>query len=165
MTQFRTGIGIDVHAFDSSNISLDNFIMVGGVSIPHDKKIKAHSDGDFLLHAITDAILGAIGEGNIGTYFPPSDKRWKDAPSNIFLEFSQKLCVEKGWIISNIDATIVAEAPKIMPYRIEIISNIARMMFLNNDQINVKATTSEGMGFIGKKDGVAAFALCTIYKD
>ncbi|MCV6547571.1 MAG: bifunctional 2-C-methyl-D-erythritol 4-phosphate cytidylyltransferase/2-C-methyl-D-erythritol 2,4-cyclodiphosphate synthase [Cohaesibacter sp.] len=153
LTDIRVGTGYDVHAFDEGNVCI-----IGGVSIPHSKKLKGHSDADVGLHAITDAILGAIADGDIGTHFPPSDPQWKGAKSDIFLKDAVKRVQDLGGKLSNIDMTIICEEPKIGPHRPAIRKAIAQICNLSINRISVKATTSERLGFTGRKEGIAALA-------
>jgi 2-C-methyl-D-erythritol 4-phosphate cytidylyltransferase/2-C-methyl-D-erythritol 2,4-cyclodiphosphate synthase len=153
----RTGMGFDVHAFSG-----DGPIMLGGIEVPHSRGLAGHSDADVALHAITDALLGAVGLGDIGEHFPPSDARWKGAPSALFLEHARDLLRAKGALIDNIDCTIIAEEPKIGPYRAKMRSRIAEILHLSVDQVSVKATTSEGLGFTGRREGIAAQAVATV---
>ncbi|WP_316862510.1 bifunctional 2-C-methyl-D-erythritol 4-phosphate cytidylyltransferase/2-C-methyl-D-erythritol 2,4-cyclodiphosphate synthase [uncultured Cohaesibacter sp.] len=153
LSDIRIGTGYDVHAFEEGDA-----VIIGGISIPHDKKLKGHSDADVALHAITDAILGAIAEGDIGTHFPPSDPQWKGASSDLFLKDAVRRVSEKGGKISNIDLTIVCEKPKIGPHRDAMRSAIAEICDLQKERISVKATTSEQLGFTGRKEGIAALA-------
>ncbi len=153
LTDIRVGTGYDVHAFDEGDACI-----IGGVAIPHDKKLKGHSDADVGLHAITDAILGAIADGDIGTHFPPSDPQWKGAKSDIFLKDAVRRVRDLGGKLSNIDMTIVCEEPKIGPHRPAIREAIAEICNLPINRVSVKATTSERLGFTGRKEGVAAIA-------
>ncbi|HAT86116.1 MAG TPA: bifunctional 2-C-methyl-D-erythritol 4-phosphate cytidylyltransferase/2-C-methyl-D-erythritol 2,4-cyclodiphosphate synthase [Rhizobiales bacterium] len=157
LTDIRVGTGYDVHAFDPGNVCI-----IGGVAIPHDKKLKGHSDADVGLHAITDAILGAIADGDIGTHFPPSDPQWKGAKSDIFLKDAVRRVNDLGGKISNIDMTIVCEEPKIGPHRPAIREAIADICSISINRVSVKATTSERLGFTGSKEGVAAIATVCI---
>jgi 2-C-methyl-D-erythritol 4-phosphate cytidylyltransferase/2-C-methyl-D-erythritol 2,4-cyclodiphosphate synthase len=150
-------MGFDVHAFSG-----DGPIMLGGIEVPHSRGLAGHSDADVALHAITDALLGAVGLGDIGEHFPPSDARWKGAPSALFLEHARDLLRAKGALIDNIDCTIIAEEPKIGPYRAKMRSRIAEILHLSVDQVSVKATTSEGLGFTGRREGIAAQAVATV---
>ena len=149
----RIGNGFDVHAFEKGN-----FVILGGVKIPHTSKLCGHSDADVVLHAITDAILGALADGDIGTHFPPDDIQWKDASSDIFLKYAVKLAKNKNFKINNIDCTIICEKPKIKPYAKSIKTNIQNMLGLNDDRVSVKATTTETLGFTGREEGIAALA-------
>lgn len=146
----RIGIGYDVHKFCDGNS-----IMLCGVEIPHSRGILAHSDGDTAIHALVDAMLGAIGKGDIGTYFPPSDDKWKDVSSCVFLEFANKTLGEKGYTISNIDMIIICEKPKILPYKDAMIDSLVDFLGIDAGKINIKATTTEGLGFTGRKEGIA----------
>lgn len=159
----RSGIGIDIHSFNDIKKN-DNFIILGGVKIQHDYMINAHSDGDVVLHSITESILGAIAEGNIGVHFPNTNERWKGCDSSVFIKYAVSMMTKKQWMISNIDVSVVCEAPKIMKYSKIISANIAKMINITDDQINIKATTSEGMGFLGRREGIAAYAVCTLVK-
>lgn len=157
----RTGIGYDVHKFDTVS-NQENFVILGGLKIPHPYNIIAHSDGDVLLHAITDALLGAMALGDIGDHFPPTDEKWRHANSIIFLQHALALVQKKGGTIINIDSIIIAEKPKLMDYKQKIQESIANMLALAVDQISVKATTSEKLGFVGRQEGIAAQAICSI---
>ncbi|TYC58713.1 bifunctional 2-C-methyl-D-erythritol 4-phosphate cytidylyltransferase/2-C-methyl-D-erythritol 2,4-cyclodiphosphate synthase [Rhodobacterales bacterium] len=153
----RTGIGYDVHAFDEGTA-----VILGGVAIPHSRKLKGHSDADVVLHAITDATLGAIGDGDIGQHFPPSDPQWKGASSDRFQQDAMRRVSEAGGRIAHIDVTIVCEEPKIGPHREEIRRSIALICDLAVSRVSVKATTSERLGFTGRKEGIAAQACVTV---
>jgi 2-C-methyl-D-erythritol 4-phosphate cytidylyltransferase/2-C-methyl-D-erythritol 2,4-cyclodiphosphate synthase len=153
----RTGMGFDVHAFAG-----DGPIMLGGVPVPHDRGLAGHSDADVVLHALTDALLGAAGLGDIGEHFPPSDPRWKGADSSIFLAHAAELVRGGGGTITHLDCTIIAEAPKVGPYRQAIRTRIAEILGLRLDQVSVKATTTEGLGFTGRREGIAAQAIASI---
>jgi len=156
-TDIRTGQGFDVHAFADGD-----GVWLGGVKIPHDRALAGHSDADVALHAITDALLGAIGDGDIGAHFPPSDERWRGAPSRIFLADAVRRVRERGGLIANIDATIICERPKIGPHRDEIRATIADIAGLSLDRVAIKATTSERLGFTGRGEGIACLALATV---
>ncbi len=155
----RTGQGFDVHAFDTNNAE---YVMLGGIQIPYNRKLAGHSDADVALHAITDALLGAIGAGDIGDHFPPSDMTFKDMDSAIFLEKARDLVLDKGGIIENIDLTIICEAPKIGPHKERMRTRIATILRLDEDQIGVKATTTEKLGFTGRGEGIAAQAIASV---
>ncbi|WP_169545551.1 bifunctional 2-C-methyl-D-erythritol 4-phosphate cytidylyltransferase/2-C-methyl-D-erythritol 2,4-cyclodiphosphate synthase [Sneathiella aquimaris] len=157
LTDIRTGLGFDVHAFESGRP-----LWLGGVEIPHDRGLKGHSDADVALHALTDALLGAIGDGDIGTHFPPSDDQWKGASSDQFLEHAASLIAERGGKIGNIDLTIICESPRIGPYRHAIKEKISEILQLDVDRISVKGTTTEKLGFTGRKEGIAAQAIATV---
>ncbi|MEP3301467.1 MAG: 2-C-methyl-D-erythritol 2,4-cyclodiphosphate synthase, partial [Roseibium sp.] len=153
----RMGTGYDVHAFDAGDA-----VILGGVSIPHDRKLKGHSDADVVLHAITDAVLGAIGDGDIGTHFPPSDPKWKGAASDQFLHDAVRRVKAMGGQITHIDATIICELPKIGPHRARMRQAIADICALPVSRVSVKATTSERLGFTGRKEGIASMAAVTV---
>jgi 2-C-methyl-D-erythritol 4-phosphate cytidylyltransferase/2-C-methyl-D-erythritol 2,4-cyclodiphosphate synthase len=153
----RTGIGFDVHGFSG-----DGPIMLGGLELPHQRGLAGHSDADVVLHAITDALLGAAGLDDIGEHFPPSDPRWKGAQSSQFLEFAAWLIRENGSVIDHIDCTIIAEEPKIGPHRHAMRARIAEIAGLSVEQVSVKATTTEGLGFAGRREGIAAQAVASI---
>lgn len=153
----RTGSGYDVHAFEAGD-----HVILGGVKIPYSKALRGHSDADAALHALTDALLGAIGEGDIGDHFPPSDGKWKDAPSDIFLKHAAELVAKKGGRITNVDLTIICEAPRIAPHREAMRKNIASLLGIALDRVNVKATTTEKLGFTGRGEGIAAGAIATV---
>ncbi|MDM1545801.1 2-C-methyl-D-erythritol 2,4-cyclodiphosphate synthase [Ignatzschineria indica] len=147
----RIGFGFDVHTFQEGD-----HLMLGGVKIPFHKAFKAHSDGDVVLHALTDAILGAVKAGDIGTLFPDTDPRYKDADSRLLLKEAYQIVLNRGYKIGNIDITIMAEQPKMKPYRAAIESVIATDLNISTDDINVKATTMEKLGFVGREEGIAA---------
>ncbi len=153
----RTGLGYDVHAFKDGD-----HVMLGGVRIPHAKGVLAHSDGDVALHAATDALLGTIAGGDIGTHFPPSDPAWRGAASCQFLTHAAGLVRERGGVIGNIDITIVAEAPRVGAHRQAMQRAIADAAALEPSRISIKATTSEKLGFLGRREGLAAFAIATV---
>ncbi|MDI3337329.1 bifunctional 2-C-methyl-D-erythritol 4-phosphate cytidylyltransferase/2-C-methyl-D-erythritol 2,4-cyclodiphosphate synthase [Defluviimonas aestuarii] len=155
----RTGNGYDVHAFTEGD-----HVMLCGVRVPHTKALLGHSDADVGMHALTDAIYGALAEGDIGRHFPPSDPQWKGAASHIFLSHATELARKKGYGISNADITLVCECPKIGPHAVEMASEIARITGVRPDRISVKATTSERLGFTGREEGIAAIATVTLVK-
>jgi 2-C-methyl-D-erythritol 4-phosphate cytidylyltransferase/2-C-methyl-D-erythritol 2,4-cyclodiphosphate synthase len=156
-SDIRTGQGFDVHAFTEGD-----GVWLGGLKIPHDRALAGHSDADVALHAIVDALLGAIGDGDIGAHFPPSDEKWRGAPSRLFLADAARRVRERGGVIANIDTTIICERPKIGPYRDQIRANIAEIAGLALDRVAVKATTSERLGFTGRGEGIACLALATV---
>ena len=158
----KIGNGFDIHRFDNSRISENNFILLGGIKIKASKKLIGHSDADVLLHAITDSILGVINKGDIGSIFPPTDDKWKNADSSIFLKHASKLLQNEKGIINNIDATIVCEKPKIIDYSKEMKKNIAKILNINEQKISIKGKTSESIGFIGRKEGIAAMVSTAI---
>lgn len=149
---FRIGIGYDIHRFSSEPCES---IVVGGIQIPYNRKIIAHSDGDIVLHAITDAILGAIAEGSIGMHFPNTDEKWRGAKSSAFVQYSSDLMMQKGYKINNIDITVISHEPKIMPYAVDIRKEITRLLDIAMDQVNIKAVTPERLGALGRKEGIA----------
>lgn len=153
----RTGTGFDVHAFSGAGP-----IMLGGIEVAYSRGLAGHSDADVVLHAITDALLGAAGLGDIGEHFPPSDPRWKDADSSLFLSHVTQLLRSRGAIVDHVDCTIIAEAPKIGPHRSAMRARIADIAGLSIDQVSIKATTTEGLGFTGRREGIAAQAVASI---
>jgi len=153
----RTGMGFDVHAFAG-----EGPIMLGGIEVPHGRGLAGHSDADVVLHAITDALLGAAGLGDIGEHFPPADARWKDAASSLFLEHAVGLLQAGGAMIDHVDCTIIAEAPKVAPHKSAMRARIADIAGLSIDQVSIKATTTEGLGFTGRSEGIAAQAVASI---
>jgi len=155
----RVGFGFDVHQFSSNRE-----FWLGGVKIPADIGISGHSDADVLLHAIADAVLGALALGDIGQHFPPSDQSIKNIDSKIILKHCIDLIHNKGYKVGNIDCTVVSEKPKIMPYAIKIREQIATICLVSKDDISVKATTNEKMGFIGREEGIAAYAIVALVK-
>lgn len=155
--EYRTGNGFDVHRL----IPGDGVIMCG-VTIPYHQKLEGHSDADVGMHALTDAILGAIGAGDIGQHFPPSDPQWRGAPSWKFLAHAQKLVSDKGGRIAHCDITIICEKPKVGPHRAAMAAKLAEILNLSLDRISVKATTTEQLGFTGRGEGIAAQATATV---
>ena len=153
----RVGSGIDVHAFGSGDS-----VILGGVRIAHSRGIVAHSDGDVLLHALVDALLGAAGLGDIGQHFPDSDPRWKGADSARFVSATLQLLEQAGQRVINADLTLLAEAPRIGPWREAIRSNVAALLGLAPACVNIKATTTEHLGFLGRSEGLAAMATVLI---
>ncbi len=152
----RSASGFDVHRLEAGEE-----LWLGGIRVPHDKGLSGHSDADVALHAITDAVLGCIGEGDIGTHFPPSDARWRGASSDRFLDHARKLVIEKGGMIDFIDLTIICEAPKIGPHRDAMRARIAAILQVPVSRISLKATTTERLGFTGRGEGIAAQAIVT----
>jgi 2-C-methyl-D-erythritol 4-phosphate cytidylyltransferase/2-C-methyl-D-erythritol 2,4-cyclodiphosphate synthase len=153
----RTGTGFDVHRFTDGD-----HVWLGGVKIPHTHKLEGHSDADVILHALTDALLGAIGDGDIGQHFPPSDPKWKGAASRLFLEDAARRVRDRGGRIVNVDVTVLAEAPRIGPHRPAMQALIGDVLGLTTDRIGIKATTTEGMGFTGRREGIAAMASASV---
>jgi 2-C-methyl-D-erythritol 2,4-cyclodiphosphate synthase len=153
----RVGQGVDVHAFDETRP-----LILGGVHISETGGLAGHSDADAVLHAVTDALLGAAGAGDIGQYFPSDEARWKNADSTIFLAEAKRIVVEMEADIANVDVTIIAERPKLAPFRDAMEANIARLLDLPAGHVNVKATTTDHLGFIGRGEGICAMAVVLI---
>jgi 2-C-methyl-D-erythritol 2,4-cyclodiphosphate synthase len=153
----RTGLGVDSHRFAPGRR-----LVLGGVEIPHDAGLAGHSDADVLAHAVIDALLGAAGLGDIGTHFPDTDAQWKDADSLALLRDVVGRLTADGWAIGNVDATVMLERPKLLPHRAAITAALADALGLAADAVNVKATTGEGMGFVGRGEGAAAMAVATL---
>jgi 2-C-methyl-D-erythritol 2,4-cyclodiphosphate synthase len=149
----RIGSGFDVHAFCEGN-----HVMLGGVRIAHDQGLMAHSDGDVLIHALCDALLGALALGDIGVHFPPNDSRWKDADSTQLLARCMAMIRERGYELANMDATLICEMPKINPHVLAMRTRLAQVMSVEMDCISIKATTTEQLGFTGRGEGIAAQA-------
>jgi 2-C-methyl-D-erythritol 4-phosphate cytidylyltransferase/2-C-methyl-D-erythritol 2,4-cyclodiphosphate synthase len=157
LDDIRTGSGIDVHAFGPGD-----HVTLGGIRIPHTRSLVGHSDADVALHALTDAILGALADGDIGVHFPPSDPQWRGATSDRFLRFAVERVAARGGRIAHLDVNIVCEAPRISPHRDAMRDNIARLAGITVDRVGVKATTSEKLGFTGRGEGIAAYATATV---
>jgi 2-C-methyl-D-erythritol 4-phosphate cytidylyltransferase/2-C-methyl-D-erythritol 2,4-cyclodiphosphate synthase len=153
----RIGSGFDVHRFTAGD-----HVWLGGIKIPYTHKLEGHSDADVILHALTDALLGAIGDGDIGQHFPPSDPKWKGAASRLFLEDAARRVRDRGGRIVNVDITVLAEAPRIGPHRPAMQTLIGEVLGLTIDRIGIKATTNEGMGFVGRREGIAAMASASV---
>ncbi len=153
----HVGIGYDVHALVEGRR-----LVLGGVVIPHSKGLEGHSDADVLMHAVCDAVLGALGEADIGHFFPNTDPRWRGAPSRIFLNEASRLVGFRNGKIVNVDATVVAQEPKLFPYIHEMKVNMASALGVNIAQIGIKATTNERLGFIGREEGIAAMAVAAV---
>lgn len=153
----RTGMGFDVHAFAG-----EGPVMLGGIAVPHNRGLAGHSDADVVLHALTDALLGAGGLGDIGEHFPPSDPQWKGASSDRFLRHAIDLLRDRGAVIDHLDCTIIAEEPKVGPYRAAMRARVAEIAGLGLDQVSIKATTTERLGFTGRREGIAAQAVASI---
>ncbi len=160
LPDIRTGTGFDVHRFAPGD-----HVWLGGLRIAHTAKLEGHSDADVALHALTDAILGAIGDGDIGQHFPPSDIRWKGAASRLFLEDAVRRVHARNGCIGNVDLTILCEAPRIGPHREAMRAVIAEILGIEIDRVGVKATTTEGLGFTGRREGIAAMASATVILD
>ncbi len=156
---FRTGFGFDVHAFAEGRK-----LIIGGIEIPFEKGLEGHSDADVLLHAVCDAMLGALSLGDIGKHFPNNDPKWKDADSTILLKHVNKLVNEKGYELGNLDSVLAMENPKIAPYIEQIRNRISEILNSDVEQISVKATTTEKLGFVGRTEGVVSFATVLLVK-
>lgn len=157
--QLRIGQGFDVHAFGGGD-----HVMLGGVRIAHDRGIVAHSDGDVALHALCDAMLGALALGDIGRHFPPSDPKWKGADSRAFVRHCDHLLRTRGWAVGNVDITVICERPKIGPHAEAMRRVIAMDLGIELDAVSVKATTTETLGFTGRGEGIAAQAVCLLLR-
>jgi len=153
----KTGIGVDVHGFAAGS-----GITLGGVNIPCDKSISGHSDGDVVIHAIVDALLGAVAGGDIGNHFPSSDPRWQGADSRLFLRRAKEIVTEASGEISHVDCTVILQEPAIAPYIPEMRRNVARDLGIGTDQVSIKATTTDRLGFTGRGEGIAALAVATV---
>lgn len=153
MRDIRLGNGYDVHAFESGSQ-----VILCGIAIPHSAQLKGHSDADVAMHAITDAVYGALALGDIGRHFPPSDPQWNNTDSAVFLKHAADLAAKKSFLISNIDCTIICEMPKIEPYAACMQYHLAGILGIKADRISVKATTSERLGFTGRQEGIASLA-------
>jgi len=153
----HVGIGYDVHPLVEGRK-----LILGGVEIPHTKGLDGHSDADALLHAVTDAVLGAIGESDIGHFFPNTDPRWKNAPSRVFVEEAARQVKFREGTIVNVDATVIAQAPKLAPHIKEMKIHIAAALGLHIDRVGLKATTNEHLGFLGREEGIAAMAVASV---
>jgi 2-C-methyl-D-erythritol 2,4-cyclodiphosphate synthase len=156
----RVGIGFDAHKF-----MVGRRLMLGGIEITHSVGLHGHSDADVLLHALTDALLGAAGLGDIGMHFPDTDAQWKDASSSVFVQKALEEIYQLGWKVSNIDLTLIAQEPKFGPHRGQIRSSIATLLDLPEELINVKAKTTDHMGFTGRGEGIAAQAIVLLESD
>ncbi len=156
----RIGSGYDVHAFSAGRP-----LILGGVTIPHDLGLAGHSDADAVIHAVVDALLGAAALGDIGNHFPSHDLRWKDQPSAVFLDYTYDLLLQQQWQIGNIDATVVAERPRLAPYIQPMREHLAEHLHLDIAQVSVKATTTDSLGFAGRREGIACYAVALIERD
>ena len=155
----RIGSGYDVHAF-----APDRPLILGGITIPSERGLSGHSDADVLIHAVVDALLGAAALGDIGSHFPSSDERWKNSPGSVFLDYIYDLLCQHQYTIGNIDATIVAEYPKMAPHIQAMRTHLAERLHLTIEQVSVKATTTDGLGFAGRKEGIACYAVVLLEK-
>lgn len=158
-TAIRIGQGFDVHTFGEGD-----HVMLGGVRVPHDRGLVAHSDGDVVLHALCDALLGALALGDIGRHFPPSDPQWKGADSRAFLRHCDHLVHNQGWRTGNVDITVICERPKVGPHADAMRRIIALDLGVDIDAVSVKATTTEKLGFTGRGEGIAAQAVCLLVR-
>ena len=158
-TGIRIGHGFDVHAFGDGD-----HVVLGGVRVPHDRGVLAHSDGDVVIHALCDALLGALALGDIGKHFPPSDPQWKGADSRAFLRHCNALIRERGWALGNADITVICERPKVGPHAAAMRALLAEDMGVTVDAVSVKATTTETLGFTGRGEGIAAQAVCLLVR-
>ncbi len=157
---YRIGHGYDVHRFGEGDS-----IVLGGVKIPHHSAFIAHSDGDVLIHALCDALLGGIAAGDIGQHFPDTDERYKNIDSSVLLDHTNQLLINRQYAIVNIDVTIVAQSPKMAPHLQAMIQNLADVLNVTQTQINIKATTTEGLGFTGREEGIAVHAVVMLYRN
>lgn len=157
--KFRTGLGFDVHAFAENRK-----LILGGIEIPHSKGLLGHSDADVVLHAVCDALLGALALGDIGQHFPDTDEKYKGADSTELLKHVYSLIREKGYVIGNLDVVLAMQRPKVAPYILPIREKMAELLETSIDNISVKATTTEKLGFVGREEGVSAFATVLIYE-
>ena len=153
----HVGIGYDLHA-----LAAGRKLVLGGVEIPHTKGLDGHSDADALMHAVCDAILGALGEGDIGHYFPNTDPRWRGAASRVFLEEAARQVAKRSGRIVNVDATVLAQQPKIAPHIPAMKANVAAALGIEPQKVGIKATTNEGLGFVGREEGIAALAVASV---
>lgn len=153
----RIGTGYDVHAFTPGRP-----LILGGVTIPYELGLAGHSDADTVIHAVVDALLGAAALGDIGTHFPSSDDRWKDKPSTVFLEYTLDLLHQYSWQIVNIDATVIAEQPRLLPHVPAMRAHLARHLQMPLEQVSVKAKTTDGLGFTGRREGIACQAIALL---
>jgi 2-C-methyl-D-erythritol 2,4-cyclodiphosphate synthase len=158
--EFRVGIGYDAHRFVEGRS-----LVLGGVTVPHDKGLLGHSDADALCHAVSDAILGAAALGDMGKYFPDADPKWKDTDSLVMLKECARMAKAKGWKIGNVDATIVCQKPKLASYLVSMSRMLEENLEVGAEQVNVKAKTTEGMGFEGREEGLAVQAVALLTKD
>lgn len=153
----RVGQGFDVHPFEESRP-----LILGGITIPGEPGLQGHSDADAVLHAITDAILGAIGAGDIGTYFPSSDPRWRNASSSVFVRHAVELLQQRDAAIVNVDVTVIAQRPRLAPYREQMQNSIATLLQVPSGHINLKATTTDHLGFVGREEGICVLAVVAV---
>ena len=156
-TGYRVGMGYDVHPFAEGRP-----LILGGITIPHHHGLAGHSDADCLVHAICDALLGAVAAGDLGEHFPDTDSQYKGITSLVLLERVTAIVARKGWKIANIDATVVAQVPRLAPYRAQMEEQIAATVGMEHERVNIKATTTEGLGFTGRNEGIAVFAVVLV---
>ncbi len=156
----RIGIGYDVHGFAAGRP-----LIIGGITIPHERGLAGHSDADVLIHAVVDALLGAAALGDIGSHFPSSNPRWKGAPSSAFLTYARDLLAAHSWRVGNVDAVIVAEEPRMAPHIPAMRAKLAELLQVELAQISVKATTTDGLGFTGRKEGIGCYAVALVEKE
>lgn len=156
---FRIGQGLDVHAFEQGD-----FVTLAGIQIPHTHGLKAHSDGDVILHALSDALLGALALGDIGQHFPDTDTNYKGADSRLLLKHVYQLILQKGYILNNADITVACERPKLAPHNVAMRQSIADILDVDIEQISLKATTTEKLGFTGRQEGILASAIVLLIK-
>jgi len=155
----RVGFGYDVHALGAGD-----HVTLGGVRIAHDRGLVAHSDGDVVIHALCDALLGALALGDIGQHFPPSDPRWRGADSRLFLRHVADLVRERGWVPGNVDVTVLCESPRVMPHALAMREALAADLGLGPEDVSIKATTNEGLGHLGRGEGIAAHAVALVHR-
>lgn len=153
----KTGIGIDVHAFTDGD-----GLVLGGVKVPYQRSVSSHSDGDVVIHAIVDALLGAVGAGDLGTHFPSSDQRWKDADSRLFLREASNILKQAGATLNNVDCTVILQEPALAPHIPQMRKLLAADLEVDLSQVSIKATTTDHLGFTGRGEGIAALAVATV---
>ena len=156
----RTGLGVDVHAFTEGD-----HLVLGGVTIPHTHAIAGYSDGDVIIHAIVDAVLGAVARGDIGTHFPSSDPQWKDVSSRLFLERVREILTEEKASVQHVDCTVILQEPKLAPYIEDMRINVSESLGIRAGQVSIKATTTDHIGFTGRQEGIAAIAAATLLSE
>lgn len=162
MKDIRTGHGYDAHRF--AEPADQRALVLGGVTIPYERGLLAHSDGDALIHALCDAILGALGRGDIGRHFPDNDAAYKNVDSGLLLQQVVAMMVDSGWTLANADMTILAQAPKMAPHIPAMCKRLAQMLDVEVERVNVKASTTEGMGFVGRREGIETHAVVVLYR-
>ncbi|MCB2081790.1 MAG: 2-C-methyl-D-erythritol 2,4-cyclodiphosphate synthase, partial [Rickettsiales bacterium] len=158
----RMGMGVDVHAYAEINEDWDGMLKLCGVEVPYERALRGHSDADVGLHALVDALLGAVAAGDIGQHFPPSDPQWEGADSAVFVAGALEQVKAKGGRVQQVDITLICEAPKISPYREAMQQRVAALLGVAPERVNIKATTTEGLGFTGRREGIAAQAIATV---